>query len=322
MERFFIRWSKLTLISILLIVVAGGVVRTTDSGMGCPDWPKCFGQWIPPTDVSQLPENYAEEYKEKYNYTDTTFNAFHTWTEYVNRLIGFLSGNISLVLFILSIVYFIRKRKDVWLIPLTFLLVALMGFQAWLGAKVVYSELDPSSITTHMVVAMLIIALNLYIIVRAQGHVKVPEFKVDKTVLFLLIAVMVLSFIQIIMGTQVRQEIDAVSEAMNHVGRESWIDQLTGIFKVHRSFAILVMGLNGYLIYRNWKKKLGFNLLYWLVPILIIESLSGIILAYMDVPRSMQPIHLVLANLMFVVQVYALLRYLQYRKKNLALEAA
>jgi cytochrome c oxidase assembly protein subunit 15 len=313
MEVFFVRWAKVTLVAIFLIIVAGGVVRTTESGMGCPDWPKCFGQWIPPTDASELPENYAEIYAEKYGYTDTTFNVFHTWTEYVNRLIGFLAGNFCLVLFVLAIVYYWRKKKDGWLISLTLLLVALMGFQAWLGAKVVYSELNVNKITIHMVMAMFIVALLLFILARAQRLIKTVNFSKDKMFFWLLIVAIVISFVQVILGTQVRQEIDTISEAMHDLGRSSWIAQLSGIFKFHRTFAILVLAVNGALIYRNWKSKLGHGLVKWLIPVLAIEALSGVVLVYLDVPAAMQPVHLVLANVMFAVQAYVLMRYLVFK---------
>jgi cytochrome c oxidase assembly protein subunit 15 len=313
MEVFFVRWAKVTLVAIFLIIVAGGVVRTTESGMGCPDWPKCFGQWIPPTDASELPENYAEIYAEKYGYTDTTFNVFHTWTEYVNRLIGFLAGNFCLVLFVLAIVYYWRKKKDGWLISLTLLLVALMGFQAWLGAKVVYSELNVNKITIHMVMAMFIVALLLFILARAQRLIKTVNFSKDKMFFWLLIVAIVISFVQVILGTQVRQEIDTISEAMHDLGRSSWIAQLSDIFKFHRTFAILVLAVNGALIYRNWKSKLGHGLVKWLIPVLAIEALSGVVMVYLDVPAAMQPVHLVLANLMFAVQAYVLMRYLVFK---------
>jgi cytochrome c oxidase assembly protein subunit 15 len=99
-------WIKATFILTFLVIIAGGVVRTTQSGMGCPDWPKCFGSWIPPTDASQLPPDF-EKYLRRQD-IDHHFNALHTWIEYINRLCGALLGVFALIQF--GLLFYKRKQ--------------------------------------------------------------------------------------------------------------------------------------------------------------------------------------------------------------------
>jgi heme a synthase len=87
----FRTFGIISLVSIYLLILAGGIVRSTGSGMGCPDWPKCFGRMIPPTQASELPFNYQEIYKEKLH-GQVEFNPTKTWIEYLNRLLGALTG--------------------------------------------------------------------------------------------------------------------------------------------------------------------------------------------------------------------------------------
>jgi len=319
MLRFFRIWAKITLVAVYLIIVAGGVVRMTDSGMGCPDWPKCFGQWIPPTDASQLPEDYVAIYSEKYGYSEanTTFNAVHTWTEYINRLVGFMAGNFGIVLFLLALILWIKKQQPFVNVALIALFNLMMGFQAWLGATVVYMELDPLRITKHMVMALLIVAVLLWVISRISP----PKEKATKRLNAFqwgLVAVLVLSIVQVVLGTQVRQEIDHISEVVPTIARSNWISELSVNFYVHRSFSIAVLLLNVWLIWLNHKRKLGFGLVNWFGALIALEILSGIGMAYFAVPALLQPIHLVLATILFGLQVYVLLAYLKRPKEATA----
>ena len=148
----FLRFQWIVLILIFLVVFAGSFVRMSGSGMGCPDWPKCFGKWVPPTELTELPANYQEAYLLKRQkkvqkfckfldrigmdataqkilndpevYKEEAFNPRKTWTEYINRLAGFLAGNAMLLSFFWLLLFY-RKRRWLLLAGLNLVLMAI-----------------------------------------------------------------------------------------------------------------------------------------------------------------------------------------------------
>ena len=344
--------SLLTVVSVYLLILVGGVVRSTGSGMGCPDWPKCFGQWIPPTEASQLLPNYKEVYTAQRvaknqklaqklqrlgfaqvagsifahptQYIETDFNPVKTWIEYVNRLLGALIG-IFVFLTVVSALPLLRHDRSIfWLALASFLLT---GVQGYLGSLVVSTNLLPVMVTVHMALALVIVALLLYAVDRARWGSRRHSLEVAKgedtiigrpnaAVQGWLWMALLLTFWQIILGTQVRERVDIVSAAAGYVGRENWISQLGTLFSIHRTVSAVVVLLNVYVGYELW--QLGQSHLRRLVvatmALIGLEVLAGIVLASFALPAVVQPVHLTLATALFGVQFLGLLAVARARK--------
>lgn len=300
-----------TIIAVYLVVVAGGVVRSTGAGMGCPDWPRCFGSWVPPTDISQLPANYQEIFGAKLK-GEVLFNPVKTWTEYVNRLIGALAGVFVFATFIASLKYW---KRDKTIVVLSFVSFLLMGFQGWLGAKVVSTELKPLMVTLHMLVAIIIVFVLIYAVARAYSEVNEIEKVTQKPKLnFILATAIILSVVQILMGTQVREAIDEVIFRIGYENRDQWIEQASqsGVwFYVHRSFSLVVFAFHMWFIRSLMKNTQQNGLLRSygkaMLALVGLEILTGVIMAYFSIPASLQPVHLTLSIIMLGVQFVAFL---------------
>ena len=331
--------SKIALVLIYLVIIAGSVVRMTGSGMGCPDWPKCFGYYIPPTHESQLLFKPNHSYEkgmmilleseqfmvakkdflsnkvydannwELYSTHDyAIYNPVHTWTEYINRLIGAFSGLPILILGIWSLWFF---NKNKWITVIALLTLFGMGFQAWLGKTVVDSNLAPYKITIHMVMALLIVAFVLYLIFATKTSFKLQKY--HSFFYTLLVIGIVLTLIQIVLGTQVRQFIDEQTKMMGYE-KSLWLAQPKLDFYVHRSTSILVLVINGYLWFINKKLNLGYKKINLVLNCILLEVFSGIMMYYFDFPFLSQPLHLVIASILFGIQMYILLEILHQKR--------
>jgi cytochrome c oxidase assembly protein subunit 15 len=328
---FLLKFTSLTLGILYILIAAGSIVRSTGSGMGCPDWPKCFGYLVPPTNISTLTYTEGRTFEKgqmvikndtlwiattptiaskvfdrtvwiKYPKHDySKFNPKHTWIEYINRLIGAITGLLVMGMFLLSI-----KIKNRTLTLSTLVIVLLTGFQAWLGAKVVASNLAPFKITTHMAMAFVILLLVVFVVYKLKVLLEKPSvIAINENLKKIAIALFVFTFIQMIVGTQVRQDIDRFSHELADQSRQIWIDSLGILFMGHKNMALILTLATFWLLYKM--KASGFNIdfpLNTLLLITITEFTVGLGLNFFELPWFLQPIHLVLAGMIISIQFY------------------
>ncbi len=334
MTQMFHRTAKIALILIYLVILAGAIVRMTGSGMGCPDWPKCFGYYIPPTEASVL------EFKPNYHYSKghiiifnesllvakndfttsdsisldqwspyathdyATYNPLHTWVEYINRLLGALSG---LPILLLAFLSFRRWKINPWNTIIGILTLVGIGFQAWLGKTVVDSNLAPHKITIHMVMALVIVAFLIYQIVSSNS--KLSKIEKDRTFKYLILFALSMSLIQIVLGTQVRQFVDTQIKNLGD-NPALWMSEPRVDFYWHRSLSILILLSNIGLYWRNKSINLPFKgVTFWILLMIGVEVITGILMYYFHFPFTTQPIHLMMASILFGLQFYLWMTY-------------
>jgi heme a synthase len=294
-------WALATFILCFLVIVAGGVVRTTQSGMGCPDWPKCFGKWIPPTNASELPPDF-EKYLRKQD-IDHTFNAFHTWIEYINRLLGVLLGLFGIIQVVLL---FSKKQsgKKTFRLALAFLFTVILT--GLFGALVVKLNLAHVSISVHLFFAILLVQIQLAVLLSLQQ--KLFLITVDNKARRLVLIFLVLLFCQSVLGTMVRMYVDDVSKTLHYEQRQTWLANLPVAFLMHRSFSWVI--LIGALFIAWYCKNIQAikNKTFLLAAIIVLSMLTGIVLFYAGMPALAQPLHLLLAALAITQAVGVLLQ--------------
>ncbi len=328
------RKTIISIVIVYLVILAGGIVRMTGSGMGCPDWPKCFGFLIPPTERSQLEWKSNSEYnknqiviideklfyandkfksKSKFemsNWSEYTkhdyskFNVYHTWIEYINRLIGAIAGLSVLILFVNSL-KFLKTKKIIT--GLSFLALIAIIFQAWLGKMVVDSNLTANTITVHMLMAIILLFILFSILAISNPSKK--RVKISRNISILVLISIVLLLIQIITGTEVRKFIDIKMELLNYTEKERWIENISSSFSFHRSFSWAIIIVNSLIYFYARKSGLKLKIIHIVNTLIFFQISSGIIMYYFHFPFSSQPIHLLISTMIISIQFYFLLLY-------------
>lgn len=293
--------AGLTIGAVILLIFVGGIVRMTGSGMGCPDWPKCFGQWVPPTDLSELPPDYKTQFQVQ-GKEIADFDPFKTWVEYLNRLLGVLIGFFC----VLTAAWSLRIPRQSFRSVRRFSLLALflVIVQGGLGAYVVRTDLKVGVVTLHMLLAIVIVAVLILGFLTSFTERKIAP--VSPSLQRIGILLLVVTLVQIILGTQVREAVDSIAIQLGEAQRGDWLSEIGSQYQIHRYFYYAVVAtlmlfalrLRPYFAQIPGSKLAVISLM----ALVLLEVVFGISMHHLGIPPILQPLHLVLATIIFAVE--------------------
>lgn len=288
--KAFARMALATTIATYTLILVGALVRAAGAGLGCPDWPKCFGSWIPPLQASQLPPGWDP----------AQFNATLTWLEYTNRLLGVTIGLLIVATLVMALLWHRHRPRLLW--P-SVAATILVGFQGWLGGQVVRSGLEPLMITTHMVVALVIVTLLLYATFHARlqrAGLPRSDDPARRRFRVAVVTVIVLSLVQVGLGTNVRGAMEHAVDENPELPRSQWVEQVGTLDKVHRGYSqLLLVATIGLAVWsrRRFRNDTGLvRAADASVALVVAQMILGAALVYMDVPPVAQLLHLSAAS--------------------------
>ncbi|MDB6073685.1 MAG: Cytochrome c oxidase assembly protein subunit 15 [Verrucomicrobiaceae bacterium] len=320
MNRFQ-RIALTAFVCLEVLIFVGAMVRATGSGLGCPDWPFCYGCMVPPTSADQIDftKLNIEKFKAKAaqhgrdpatitpEALKAEFDPVAVWVEYFNRLSS-LPLSLSVLALLIASFGKIRGprllvRAAVW----ASLFCLLMN--AWLGARVVLSGLKPGTITLHMALAILMLCVLVY---AAWAGTDKPWRLVlgNNTPRLIAFALFALVVGEGIMGSQVRELTDHLASVHSGHPRSEWVPELeqSWVYLVHRSFSWLILGVGIWFV-RLMKQARGG--LSWLeksiIGLIFAQMMLGIVLSQIGIVRVAQVLHIGLSSLLVSALFLALL---------------
>lgn len=318
------------LVFTLLLMFVGAVVRASGAGMGCPDWPTCWGKLIPPTSAEQIDAEALpiEKYKKKAarygrDPDEVTrenvlaeFNPVHTWTEFTNRLCSLPIGLFTVWTLILSFKFW--RKKPV--IPLAAIAATLLvAINAWMGARIVFSGLQPGTITLHMALAVLLLCVQVFIVWGAREKPwRIPFSAKGGQLKLLALVAFGCIILEGVMGSQVREMTDALKKSHGSAPRSEWVHELeqTWVYLLHRSFSWLVM-LSAIAFYLKskvervggvgWHEKV-------ILGTVVAQMVMGMVLSFVGVLPVVQVLHIGVSAVLVAVFFHWILAALGAKK--------
>jgi len=285
----FQRLAVITTLLTYLLIGVGGLVRASGAGLGCPDWPRCFGSWIPPASAANLPPQFDP----------AQFNPTLMWTEYLNRLLGVSVGFAILGTTVSAWRRHRRHPRILWPIVAALLLT---GFQGWLGGRVVAHELAAWIVTAHMLVALVIVQLLLWATVESLV-IDRPAARPSAALRALgwgAWAATAVLLVQVGLGTLVRGHVDEALDAA--VPRAEALATVGALDTTHRELAALVtlavVGLWLWTWLRHGTHAPLVRAAAAAMALVVAQLLAGMVLAGASLPPAAQVSHLTLASLL------------------------
>ena len=312
------RFQKLAtaaLVSVLVLMFVGAVVRVTGAGMGCPDWPTCWGCLIPPThveqvDFSKLPIEKFQRKAQRMGRDPATitveslrqeFNPRHVWTEFINRLTSLPVGFFSLATFIAA---FWQREKRPLVFWLAFAALLTVLTNAWMGARVVYSGLSPGVLTTHLALAMSLIGMLVYCAWRGTDHpwrIAMADAPLSR-LRVIVTALLVIIVVEGIIGAQVREMTDELAKAHADAPRATWASELEGSWKylVHRSFSWVVLGITlwAWVLTKRHRSGGSGRVEKVVLGMVLSQMVLGVVMAQIHIYSWVQVLHVGLAAIL------------------------
>ena len=274
-----------------LLIFVGGLVRVAGAGMGCPDWPKCFDRWIPPTSLEQLPDHIDP----------AKFNIVLAWIEYSNRLFGALVGLVIMITTFFAFKYYKHVDRIKWPVLAAFFLTLVEG---WLGSVLVDTVLNPITITLHLFLALVIVMLLLYAAQEAYyienpDSEKMSRYPSNLKWMFVLLAGILL--LEVVLGTEIRGGLEMIHKD-NPMVESQFLLNMLGPFKyIHTILGFIITGFSGMLWYRLVNNsinpsKIMTQISTAILGLVLTQIIMGELLVFLDVIPLIQLFHMWVAS--------------------------
>jgi protoheme IX farnesyltransferase len=251
----FARLATAAAIATFVLIAVGGLVRATDSGLGCPDWPLCFGDWLPPAEL-------------------------HAWIEHSHRLVaavfvGPLVGAVGLI------TLFSARRRDRPMLVAAVVAGLLVIVQSLLGAAVVLEGLRAELVTAHLGMALLVLAACIFIAERAARGPRDTR-RAPSPMAGLATATALVTFAQMLLGSWVTGHRAGLAWDDFPLMGGSLLPELATSQQVaqlaHRALAVVLLGLVLALAWRARREladSLGRRLAYAILILTVLQLALG-----------------------------------------------